>query len=424
MPDIGFHISDPDYLSSIICFLVQLLAAATLFFWNFERKDHFFLRIVAGAALFILASVFLPLWVANYIAGIRTFLVLILMQAFLCFCFRRSFWDVLFCCVGAFTLQNLANNVQVFFCGLAGIPFRMISPIMFVIFTLVYLAGYWLFARKIRNFSNAGDHSHILAAALLSLSAGWILQNWLIEEGLDLLPVCRPPYIVCSILTLYMQFGLLEKTRLKEENLALEQMMKDNEKQYDLSKETVEIINMKCHDLKHRILELENLGQADSTQLEEIREAVDIYEGLVKTGCKPLDIVLSEKNLLCEKYKIKFSCMIDGDKLERISPGDIAAIFGNALDNAIEYVNTLPEEKRIISLIGYARQDVMGIHIENYCEEALSFQDDLPVSTKGDDRYHGYGLKSIRYVVNKYGGNIVVGLEDNIFSLDIIFPVL
>ena len=116
--------------------------------------------------------------------------------------------------------------------------------------------------------------------------------------------------------------------------------------------------------------------------------------------------------------------MIEGDKLERISPGDIAAIFGNALDNAIEYVNTLPEEKRIISLIGYARQDVMGIHIENYCEEALSFQDDLPVSTKGDDRYHGYGLKSIRYVVNKYGGNIVVGLEDNIFSLDIIFPVL
>ena len=39
--------------------------------------------------------------------------------------------------------------------------------------------------------------------------------------------------------------------------------MKENAKQYELSKKTVEIINMKCHDLKHRILELEQAGNAD-----------------------------------------------------------------------------------------------------------------------------------------------------------------
>lgn len=49
-----------------------------------------------------------------------------------------------------------------------------------------------------------------------------------------------------------------------------------------------------------------------------------------------MDIILSEKNLLCEKYQIKFSYMIDGEKLTGIKSGDIAAIFGNALDNAIE----------------------------------------------------------------------------------------
>ena len=74
--------------------------------------------------------------------------------------------------------------------------------------------------------------------------------------------------------------------------------------------------------------------------------------------------------------------------------------------------------------IGYARQDVMGIHIENYCENELKFRDGLPISTKGDDNYHGFGMKSIQYVVEKYGGNLVVNLEDKIFSVDIIFPVL
>lgn len=159
-------------------------------------------------------------------------------------------------------------------------------------------------------------------------------------------------------------------------------------------------------------------------QLEEIRKAVDIYDGLAKTGCQPLDIILSEKNLLCEKYQIKFSYMIDGEKLTGIKSGDIAAIFGNALDNAIECAAELPVEKRIISLIGYARQDVMGIHIENYCEDELEFRNGLPVSTKGDDNYHGFGMKSIQYVVEKYGGNLVANLEEKIFSVDIIFPVL
>ena len=45
-------------------------------------------------------------------------------------------------------------------------------------------------------------------------------------------------------------------------------------------------------------------------------------------------------------------------------------------------------------------------------------------STKGDDNYHGFGMKSIQYVVEKYGGNLVANLEEKIFSVDIIFPVL
>ena len=69
--------------------------------------------------------------------------------------------------------------------------------------------------------------------------------------------------------------------------------------------------------------------------------------GLAKTRlASQLDIILSEKNLLCEKYQIKFSYMIDGEKLTGIKSGDIAAIFGNALDNAIECAAELPVEKK------------------------------------------------------------------------------
>ena len=370
--------SSTSEIQGITCFIIQLFIAEAMFFFHLKKRKRFWLRLLVGGTACLLLGVTLPIIIGQYISGIRTFIVLVFMQLYMWFCFRRSFLDILFCTIGAFTVQNLGSNIQVLICIVTKTSFKMLSTEMVIGFTIVYI----------------------------------------------MVMACRVPFAFCCILSLFMQFGLLEQSRLNEENLALEQLIKENAKQYELSKKTVEIINMKCHDLKHRILELEQAGNADHGQLEEIRKAVDIYDGLAKTGCQPLDIILSEKNLLCEKYQIKFSYMIDGEKLTGIKSGDIAAIFGNALDNAIECAAELPVEKRIISLIGYARQDVMGIHIENYCEDELEFRNGLPVSTKGDDNYHGFGMKSIQYVVEKYGGNLVANLEEKIFSVDIIFPVL
>lgn len=415
---------DSQHIINITCFIIQLLIAEFLFFWHMEKRDHFTWRAMGGGAVFYLLSVAVPAVVMQYLSGVRTFLILMLSLAYIGFCFKRSFVDILFCAIGAFTLQNLGNNLQVIFCGLIGTSFQMVSWEMCAVYAVVYVTGYFTCAKRVQNLPNiSGKRLKILAMAAVVLVVCWLLQDRLINAGLDLLVISRAPFAFCCILSLFVQFGFLEQFRMGEENAALEQLLKENEKQYELSRRTVEIINMKCHDLKHRILELESREGADKEQLEEIRQAVGIYDGLAKTGCRPLDIVLSEKNLLCERYRIKFSYMVDGEKLDRLSPGDIAVIFGNALDNAIECARNLPdEEKRIISLIGCARRDVVGIHIENYCETTPVFQDGLPLSTKGDADYHGFGLKSIRHVVEKYGGNLVVNLEDRIFSLDIIIP--
>ena len=392
--------SSTSEIQGITCFIIQLFIAEAMFFFHLKKRKRFWLRLLVGGTACLLLGVTLPIIIG-------------FMQLYMWFCFRRSFLDILFCTIGAFTVQNLGSNIQVLICIVTKTSFKMLSTEMVIGFTIVYIICYLTCAAKIKNFPNISQNRvRVLWVAIISLCVCWLLQSWLISEKLDMVMACRVPFVFCCILSLFMQFGLLEQSRLNEENLALEQLIKENAKQYELSKKTVEIINMKCHDLKQRILELEQAGNADHGQLEEIRKAVDIYDGL------------SEKNLLCEKYQIKFSYMIDGEKLTGIKSGDIAAIFGNALDNAIECAAELPVEKRIISLIGYARQDVMGIHIENYCEDELEFRNGLPVSTKGDDNYHGFGMKSIQYVVEKYGGNLVANLEEKIFSVDIIFPVL
>ena len=110
--------------------------------------------------------------------------------------------------------------------------------------------------------------------------------------------------------------------------------------------------------------------------------------------------------------------MIDGSVLNGWSAGDIYSFFGNALDNAINSVSELEEEKRTISISSVTRGKLTTVRLENYYRGEMKFEDGLPV-TSGDRRYHGFGMKSIRMVAESYGCIVNVSAEDDIFCLDL-----
>jgi sensor histidine kinase regulating citrate/malate metabolism len=113
----------------------------------------------------------------------------------------------------------------------------------------------------------------------------------------------------------------------------------------------------------------------------------------------------------------------DGKQLEFIDPVDLYTILGNAIDNAIEAVRKLEEpDHRVVSVTIYAKQHMSVLQIENYYEGELHFAGGLPVSSKQDHRYHGFGVKSIRSTVEKYGGSISIDTENHIFLLCILLP--
>ena len=69
------------------------------------------------------------------------------------------------------------------------------------------------------------------------------------------------------------------------------------------------------------------------------------------------------------------------------------------------------------------KANIILVHMENFCDEKLVFKDGLPVSTKGDERFHGFGLKSVSYITKKYDGNIRIHQENGLYCADIIFPI-
>ena len=96
-----------------------------------------------------------------------------------------------------------------------------------------------------------------------------------------------------------------------------------------------------------------------------------------------------------------------------------------ALDNAIEHVRCIQDkERRIIDVLVYAENKLLAIQVSNPVQSAPRFgADGLPVSTKSGDGPHGYGLKSVRHAVQKYGGFLTVKVEDGCFHLRILLPV-
>lgn len=190
----------------------------------------------------------------------------------------------------------------------------------------------------------------------------------------------------------------------------------------EISKENIELINIKCHDIKNQIATL-----GDRVPQEEIRElerAVDIYDMAFKTGNEALDVLMVEKLMVCENKNIRLDCMMDGKLLSFMKQSDVYALFGNAVDNAIEAVERIVnEERRYISVRVRMEKGMLVIHFENYYEGEIAFVKGLPQTTKEDKRYHGFGMKSIRMIVEKYQGHFSVGAKDGIFTLNILLPI-
>lgn len=206
---------------------------------------------------------------------------------------------------------------------------------------------------------------------------------------------------------------------------SMEMILNNQYVQYQQSQDTLELINYKYHDLKHHIIALraEENAQKRSEYLDRMEEDIKHYGAQQHTGNSVLDTLLTSKSLYCANQDISLTIVADGSLLDFMDVMDICSIFGNALDNAIECEKKIEDtQKRMIHLSVFSQKTFLIIRLENYCEEELRFKSELPITTKANSDFHGYGLKSLRHAVHKYGGEVDISLQGGWFSLKILIP--
>ena len=151
----------------------------------------------------------------------------------------------------------------------------------------------------------------------------------------------------------------------------------------------------------------------------------EIYElkPRIRTGNHVLDIILAGKEMRMKNALIQFTCVADGETLKNMQVADICAIFGNALDNAIEYAEQIKDpQKRVISMTLSRRRDFIFLEISNYCESSIRVENGLPVTTKENRELHGYGVRSMVQAARKYGGTVTFEEKDHFFIVRFLIP--
>jgi len=237
-----------------------------------------------------------------------------------------------------------------------------------------------------------------------------------------------------GMLMLMTEMGRRNELALRKESTEINQLFQKQYEQYKLAIDNSEALRKEMHDMKHYVMALKNEDDPErrAEVLADMEQAIAIQESFMNTGNKVLDVVLTTKSLQCQKKNITLNAMVDGDLLADIHVKDICSLFGNILDNAIEASQqVVDKEKRLITLSVRKRNQFIIVECENYSDsenvklrnnQRRSFfgKNNLPKTTKGDNVKHGYGLKSITQVAEKYGGAMNCSYEDGWFKLKVL----
>ena len=358
------------------------------------------------------------------------FIIFLLIFICMCCCYGNSPLVILFYCSGGYAAQHIAKNIASmvrFIPAVSAILSRnywIMYLIELAVCTVMFTLVYFLFVRGKMLSENAKGVRKKMLVSLFVVLICIGLSRLTTDDATrsDLAALAETLYAIAScVLVLFLLSSLTENDKMQNEVEMMSELLHRERERYKYEKDNIELINIKCHDLKHQINALRL--DASESRIREIEEAVMIYSSVVKTGNDVLDVILTEKSLYCEKHHIHLTCVVRGEALSFMENMDIYSLFGNALSNAIEEVSKIDdEERRVISMNVDSNGNFLTVHVENFYDGEIKFEDGLP-QTRRDKNYHGFGMKSMRYIAKRYGGFMSVSAEDGKFRLNIVFPL-
>lgn len=425
----------PDWYAAIRMpiLLLQSVLGVFLFAYSLKRRGHFYLRLVPGTAMGCAALhgaklLFFPEMgtrpdsVGRVVLTIAVYLILI---AICWSIFEESFWTALFTASSGYIAQDISGTMKALLRLIPFVNSLCLDDLGVLLVDLVtyigfYAALYFAFRPFTRNreenFGNREKAVFSFVVLLFCVGMARLAQGNSTRNNTAVF--AESIYqILCGTFILLLQFGVMERAKLSRSVDAMRELVHQQYEQFRQSKESTDLVNEKYHDLKGLLESFQ--GQISQEQIDQLKEKVNGYDTFAATGNRVLDVVLGEKRTVSMGRGIELTAFVDGKPLDFMEELDLYSLIGNALNNAIDAASRLPKGEGYIILTTSAEDGMVTIHVENPYSGELVMENNLPKSQR-DERYHGFGMKSMERIVKKYNGTLAVKAKNGIFYLDII----
>lgn len=429
-----------------LIFMTELLLGEFLFSFRLPKKKGFAYKFpLAILACYAFALAF-PIPTSNAFYSMMMFFVMFVFTVGMAFIVFDVNWKmILFTFICGYTIEHIAYELYFSFNNFfiagdskpGGIydydELKLFANaldlcIYLVVFVNIYWLMYLFFGRKIKSEHLFDKEDNL---KIISIGSLFIVIDIIINSAVSYYTEIHYERIYVGIIALLnvltcffgilFIFELAFKNDLKRDYAVMQEIRKEEKKQYMISKETIDMINIKCHDFRHQIRELGKQQNINEEAIANINKLIQIYDQSIKTGNEALNVILTEKSLKCAKDNIKFTCLADGSLINFISEEDIYSLFGNILDNAIDALSNSSIKDKEIILKVKKTGNMITISEKNPYEGNINVHNGVIRSNKADLIHHGFGLKSIRMVAEKYGGTMEIDFSNNIFLVTLLF---
>lgn len=282
----------------------------------------------------------------------------------------------------------------------------MLSPLLSIV------AGYWFFS----FFERAYERDMKRYIWNVHTEYEWFLVLYQISA-------------FAAILTAIIIFQKIKEAQREEkENAILERQMAEMRRHISGVEKLYSDIRSLKHDLGNHMMTLDNLYQKNEHEearkyAENLKECLGENVYGIKTGNPVTDVILTEKKTEAKKREIAFTCEFFYPDETTIDVFDISIILNNAVNNAMEAAQGCKDP--YISIISYRKKNAYMIEIENTSKRKAILNEDsgLPVTTKGNEQIHGFGIANIRKVARKYKGDIDIEQGEKSFKLSVMLMI-
>jgi len=424
-------------------FIAELLVAELMFLLPFSpMKKGFFKKLGILFVVYVYIAMFYFELVAEYdafgrhVTVIGSWYILLTISTFV-FCkalFEINTVDCLYIIISSFTSQHIVyvlihewtlSNMEHYFRD----KIQMYIGMSVVACALIYWVIYMLFARRLnvcegRLHENSFFMKSFYILALVIMNISTYSAQYLFRVGKEMRGFGVLWGLTTCVFILGIEYADFRSIIALRDQAMISRMLKDAARHYEMSKELIDLVNRNAHDMKHKLKALRKSSDEQRNDfIDSQMSNIENYQKLVFCDNEVLNTILAEKSLYCTSKSISFSCSVKQANLDFIEVTDLYALLGNAIDNAIESVSKFEDaDKRVINLTVFTKSTFTFIQVENYSDETKHIKNYLPVTTK-NGMGHGFGLKSIKYIAKKYGGNMYWTNTDGIFSLQVSFPI-